>query len=128
MPGFKVNRIAEDLKRELADIFINMIKDPRVSGMVSIVRIDLSGDSSSCKVYVSSIEGIEKTKQAVKGLESATGFVRRELGKRMHMKKTPELKFIADSSIEHSAAIAKMIDNLDLQEEKTVGADNNDEN
>ncbi len=111
MPGFKNARLAEDIKREISLLIQERIKDPRVSdGLVSVVRVELSGDNSHCKVYVSHINGGEYTAKAVEGLESAQWMIRRETANKLHMKKSPELVFIADDSIEHSAAISKMID------------------
>lgn len=110
MANFKNGRLSEDIKREISDMIREEIKDPRVSsGLISIVRTELSGDNSHCKVYVSSLEGMDSAKTAVKGLESASGFIRREIGNRLHIRKCPELRFIADNSIEHSAEISKMI-------------------
>ena len=78
MAGFKLGRTSEDIRRELMDILRNM-KDPRISGgMFSIVRIELTNDISHCKVYVSSLEGMEKAKEAVKVLGKAAGFIRHE--------------------------------------------------
>ena len=89
MAGFRLGKATEDIRRELSDI-LRSVKDPRVSGLLSIVKIDLSGDMSYCKVYVSSLEGMESTRQSVKGLTSAQGYIRRELGMRLHTRKTPE--------------------------------------
>ena len=111
MPSFKVGRAVTDIQRELADLFRD-IKDPRVSKLLSIVKVDLSNDFSYATVYVSAIEGFDKTVESVKGLKSAAGFLRRELGLRLKMRKTPELRFVADNSIEHSANIARIIDSF----------------
>lgn len=111
MPSFKIGRAAADIQRELADLFREM-KDPRVSKLLSIVKVDISGDLSYATVYVSAIEGYEKTVESVKGLKNAAGFLRRELGARLKLRKTPELRFIADNSIEHSAHIAKIIESF----------------
>ena len=105
MASFKTARLGEDIRRELTDIFRDL-KDPRVDPMLSIVKVDLSGDQSSCKVYVSSMEGMEKARESVKGLTSGAGYIRRELGRRVQMRRSPELRFIADDSIAHSAGIA----------------------
>lgn len=109
MAGYKINRMSEDIRREMMDILRSM-KDPRISGgMLSIVRIELSGDASCCKIYVSALEGLDAAKAAVKVLKSAQGFVRKELSTRLEMRKAPELRFIADDSIEHSADIEKIL-------------------
>lgn len=112
MGGFKVSRMSEDMKREIYSI-IRELKDPRVKDvMLSVVKADLSNDYSHCKVFVSAIEGMEKTKEAVIGLDSANGYIRRELSNRLHLKRCPELKFIADDSIEQSAHITKIINDF----------------
>ena len=108
MPNFKNSRLAEDIKREMTAI-IRELKDPRIAPMTSIVRVELSGEMSHCKIFVSCIEGLETAKQSVKGLESGEGFIKRELFHRLKMRKCPELKFIADDSIAHSAEINKML-------------------
>ncbi len=108
MPSHKVERNTEDIRRELTDIF-RSLKDPRVTGMLSIVKVDLSGDFSHCKVYVSSMDGLEHAKTAVQGLTSAAGFVRREIGSRLTMRRTPEFKFIADDGIAYSADLNKKL-------------------
>ena len=111
MPSFKNARLNEDVKRELTDIF-RSLKDPRIDPLITIVKVDLSSDQSYCKVYVSSMEGMEREKETVKGLQNGAGFIRRELGLRVQMRRSPELKFIADDSIEHSADIAKKLNDL----------------
>ena len=109
MAGFKLNRINEDVRRELMDILRNM-KDPRISGgMISIVRVEVTNDLSHCKVYISALEGMEKAMEAVKVLTKAAGFVRHELMNRLELRKVPELHFIADDSIEHSADIQRIL-------------------
>ena len=80
--------------------------------MLSIVKVSVSNDMSYCKVYVSAIEGFEKSKESVEGLKSATGFVKRELSNRLHLRKCPELTFIADDSIEYGAQINQMLEDL----------------
>lgn len=113
MGGFKASRMSEDIKRELYAI-IRTLKDPRVKDvMLSVVKADVSNDYSHCKVYISAIEGMDKTKEAVEGLAHASGLIRRELSNSLHMRRCPELKFIADDSIEQSAHIAKIIDEMD---------------
>ena len=112
MAGYRIDRVSEDIKREIAAI-LRELKDPRVQGhMLTVVNVDVSSDASFAKVYVSAMEGIETAKVAVKGLECATGYIRREVGKRLRLRKTPELKFIADDSIEKGMAIAGMLNNI----------------
>ncbi len=112
MASFKASRLGEDIKRELTAI-LRELKDPRIAPMTTIVRVELSNDMSHCKVYVSCFEGFEKAKTSAVGLTSASGYIRRELFSRLKMRKSPELKFIADNSIEYSAGINEMIKNFD---------------
>ena len=74
-------------------------------------------------MYVSSVEGFDKAKEAVKGLESATGFIRREISQVLHIRKAPELKFIADDSTEYSAHISKMLKELDINYDSEEDSD-----
>ena len=117
MAGYRIDRVSEDIKRELAAI-IRELKDPRVRDvMLTVVNVEVSSDASFAKVYVSAIDGIETAKLAVKGLTCATGFIRREVGKRLHLRKTPELKFIADDSVEHGMEIFKKIESTHITDE-----------
>ncbi len=123
MSSHRIERTTEDIKRELTAIF-RELKDPRVSGaFLSIVRVDVTNDLSYCTVQVSAIEGIDRAKQAVKGLESAAGFVRRELGHRLRLRHVPELIFKATDSIEYSAHISRVLHDLDISD----SGENNDE-
>ncbi len=110
MPNINSMRVAEDIMRELATLIRENVKDPRVSKtMLSVVRVEVSGDNSHCKVFISSFDGMDAAKNAVKGLTSASGMLRREITNRLRIRRCPELHFIADDSIEHSAEIAKKL-------------------
>lgn len=116
MAGYKLNRASSDIRAALAEL-LRSVKDPRVSPMLSIVKLDVSGDMSYATVYVSAIEGREQTEQSVKALnKSAAGFLRRQLGASLHLRKVPELRFVADSSIEKSAEISRIIRSFDKDE------------
>lgn len=111
MPSYKVGRLSEDLKRELS-VLLREVKDPRVSRMLSILRCEVSGDLSHCKVHVSALEGEATTKESIKGLNSASGFLRKEIANRLHLRKCPELHFIPDNSIAYSAKINGILHDL----------------
>ena len=115
MASHKLGRVTEDVRRELTAI-LRELKDPRVRGLISIVRVELSSDLSYCTVYISAMEGMERAGEAVEGLKSATGFVRHELGTRLRLRKVPELTFRATDSIEYSANISRILN--DLKEER----------
>ncbi|MBQ6542749.1 MAG: 30S ribosome-binding factor RbfA [Clostridia bacterium] len=122
MAGYKTDRVSEDIKREIAAM-VRELKDPRIKGMLTIVNVEVSSDASFAKVYVSAMEGIETAKTAVKGLTSATGYIRREIGKRLHLRKTPELKFIADDSIERGMQITRMLNDIVTETEEKADED-----
>lgn len=118
MGGHRVGRISEDIKREITAV-IRELKDPRVRDkMLTVVRVDVSGDLSFAKVYISALEGIEVAEKAVEGLVSATGRIRGEIGRRLHLRKTPEIKFIADNSVEHGMKIFKMLGDIRGEEDE----------
>lgn len=113
MPSYKIDRINEDVRREMCAI-LRELKDPRISQMLTVVHVDVTKDLSYATVYVSALEGMEKTKESVKGLKSAAGYIRRELGVRLSLRSMPELRFVADDSIARSAEINKIINSLDI--------------
>lgn len=116
MANHKIGRTTEDIKRELTAIF-RELKDPRVTEVfLSIVRVEVTNDLSYCTVFVSSLEGLDKTKNACKGLDSASGFIRRELGHRLKLRHVPSLIFTATDSIEYSAEISRILNSLDIKE------------
>ena len=113
MAGYKSDRVAEDIKREIIAIIRDEIKDPRVQGkLLTVIRVEVTGDLSYAKAYISAMEGIDAAKEAVAGLKNAAGYIRREVGQRLRLRKTPELRFVADDSIEHGMSIAKMLSDL----------------
>ena len=125
MASYKMSRTSEDILRELTAI-LRTVKDPRVNGpqgagMLSIVRVEVTNDMSYATVYISSMDGLEAAKEAVRGLKSAAGYMRRELGQALHLRHVPELRFVADSSIEYSVNIYKKLEELEKQEQEGGG-------
>ena len=113
----RINRINEDIQRELADL-LRTVKDPRVQGLISITRVDTTTDLRYCRVYGSALDQSD-IKEVVKGLKSAAGYLRRELGRALTLRYTPELQFMADDSIERGVRMVSMIDRiLEEDEEK----------
>ena len=97
-------------------VILRELKDPRIDPMLTIVRAELSRDLSDCKIYVSCLSGKQAAKESCKGLDSAAGFIRRELLHRLKIRKSPTLRFIADDSIAHSAQISRKLKTLLPQE------------
>ncbi len=118
MPGNKIARVTEDVRRELSAI-LREVKDPRVKGgLLSVVRVEVTSDLSYCTVYVSTMEGLDRTKNAVEGLKSASGYIRRELGHRLKLRHVPELIFKPTDSIEYGASISRLLHDLDIPGEE----------
>ena len=125
MSGHRIDRINEDIKRELSAIFRNL-KDPRISSMITVLRVDVTNDLSYATVHVSTVEGEDKTAESVKGLKSAKGYIRRELGSALKLRHVPELRFVADNSIAYSAEINKILKGLHISHEENPDAEQSD--
>ena len=117
MSGHRIDRINEDIKRELSAIFRNL-KDPRISSMITVLRVEVTNDLSYATIHVSTVEGEDKTAESVKGLKSAKGYIRRELGSALKLRHVPELRFVADNSIAYSAEINKIRRGLDIRHDE----------
>jgi len=109
----RVARVSESIKREVSQLLISDIKDDRVgAGLVSVTHVDVSGDLQHAKIFVS-IYGTDEAKAAtMAGLKSATGFVRTELGQRMRLRRTPEVVFVEDHSIEQGTQVLSLLNRL----------------
>ncbi|MDJ0726455.1 MAG: 30S ribosome-binding factor RbfA [Prochloraceae cyanobacterium] len=109
----RVSRVSSLIKREVSQMLINGIKDDRVgAGMISVTLVDVSGDLQHAKIYVS-IYGTEAAKaETMAGLKSSEGFVRRELGHRMRLRRTPEITFIEDLSLEYGDRTIESIERI----------------
>ena len=122
--SIKNTRVNAEVQRELSNILRAGIKDPRVAPMTSVVAVEVAPDLKTCKAYIS-VLGDEKAQQdTIRGLQSAVGYIRRELARTINMRNTPEIRFIVDQSIEYGVNISKKIDEVtrDLKD----GADEQD--
>ncbi len=106
----RLSRISEEIKREVSEIIMNDLKDPRLPKLISIVSLNVTRDLRYAKVFVSVLGSDEEKKNAIEGLRSAAGFIRREVGHRIQIRYTPELQFELDNSIEHGVYMTKLID------------------
>ena len=113
----KMRRTNEDIQMALSSLIRN-IKDPRVQqGLISVTAVEATGDLRYCKVYLS-VLGLQSEKEFKKGLKSASGWLRRELGRAMNLRHTPELIFEVDHSIEYGAHISQVISGLDIKHDE----------
>ena len=115
MASNRIGRINEDLQRELSAL-VRTLKDPRVQqSMVSVTKVDATGDLRYAKVYISVLDK-DKSKETLKGLKSASGFMRREIAGRLHLRYTPELIFEEDQSMEYGARMFDLLKKLEQKE------------
>lgn len=120
MADYKSGRLASDITRIISGM-LPRLKDPRIKDrLLTVVRVELTRDRSVARIYLSSLNGIGEAREAVKGLESAQGLIKREISGVLGIKKAPELRFIADDSSEYSARISRMLKELNLSGEDTV--------
>ena len=111
MASNRIGRINDEIRRELSDI-LRTVKDPRVSqAMVTITHVDTTSDLRYARVYVTALERTGE-KDLMRGLKSASGFLRRELGSRLNLRYTPELQFMSDESIAHGAHILDLLSHV----------------
>ncbi len=111
MGSVRIGRVNDELMKILAEL-LRTVRDPRVSGVVSIVRVETAPDLGSARVFVSVFGDEQKRRDCVKALRSASGYLRREAAKRLRLRHTPELTFIADDSIVSGTHIMELIENV----------------
>ena len=108
MASNRIGRINEEIQRELSAL-LRTVKDPRLqNGLVTITHVDTTSDLRSARIYISALNK-DQEKEMMKGLKSAAGYLRRELGSALRLRYTPELQFIADDSIRQGAHILEML-------------------
>lgn len=112
MPAYKrIDRISEEIRKELCNI-IRELKDPGLSQMVSVTKVDVTKDLSIAKAYVSVFADEEKQNEALKALKRAAGFIRKEVAHRVNLRAVPEFSFILDDSIAYGSHIDELLKNL----------------
>ncbi len=113
----RVSRVAELIRREVSQMLLNGIKDDRVgTGMVSVTDVNVSGDLQHAKIYVSIYGTDEVREETMAGLKSATGYVRSELGSRVRLRRTPEVIFLEDRSIERGNKVLSLLNQIKDQQ------------
>ncbi|WP_226087379.1 30S ribosome-binding factor RbfA [Mesobacillus sp. S13] len=114
--GHRVNRVGEQMKKELGDIISRKIKDPRV-GFVTVTDVQVTGDLQQAKVYISVLGDEQQREDTLKGLAKAKGFIRTEIGQRIRLRKTPELIFEFDETMAYGNRINSLIHELHRDEQ-----------
>lgn len=113
--SIKNTRINGEVQKELSRIISREIKDPRIHSMTSVVSVEVTPDLKQCKAYISVLGNEEDKKETLAGLNSAVGFVRKELARSINLRNTPEIKFIMDDSIGYGVLMSRKIDEVTSQ-------------
>ncbi len=114
----KSSRVNSEVQREIAELIRSEIKDPRISPMTSVTKVDVTTDLKYCKVYIS-VFGDESSKDdTLAGLKKASGFIRSQLARRINLRNTPELTFIYDDSMEYGMYMSNLIDKVASEDAK----------
>jgi ribosome-binding factor A len=108
MRGKRSDKVGDQMRKEISEILLKELKDPRI-GFVTITKVAVSADLRQAKVYYSVFGGEEEKADSLQGLESATGYIKRELGRRMRLKYMPEITFLFDDSLEYGAHIEELL-------------------
>ena len=118
MASMRTTRVAEQMKKEIAAIVEQDVKDPRI-GFITITNVELSNDLRHAKIFFSSLGNEEEQKKSLAGLENAKGFIRKEVASRIQLRYAPEILFRIDNSIEHGVKISQILSKIKSGEEES---------
>ncbi|MBQ6131502.1 MAG: 30S ribosome-binding factor RbfA [Selenomonadaceae bacterium] len=104
----RIEKLQELIKQEMSKMLLKELKDPRI-GFVTVTDVEITGDLREAKIYVSVMGGAEQVKSSLEGLNSALGFIRREIGQRIRLRFTPEISFALDTSLDYGEHIQKLL-------------------
>lgn len=116
--SIKNTRVNTEVMHELSNILRGGIKDPRVAEFTSVVAVEVAPDLKTCKAYISVLGDEKAQADTIRGLQSAEGYIRRELAHSLNFRNTPEIRFVLDQSIEYGVAMSKKIDDITKRQEK----------
>jgi len=119
----RLGRISEEIKRIVSNVIMTELKDPRISPMTSITKVEVTRDLRYAKIYISVLGNEQNKEETLKGLESGKGFVRKEIGRNLNLRYTPEPLFYLDKSIEHGFKISKLLNEVNVNENKGSNED-----
>jgi ribosome-binding factor A len=124
MEGKRSEKVADLIQKEISQMLVKSIKDPRI-GFVTITKVSVSEDCRFAKVYFSVAGTLAERERSMKGLDSAKGFVRKELGRRIRLRYTPEILFQFDPSIEYAIHMGELIQSIQQEKEPNGDEDGN---
>ena len=116
--SIKNTRVNTEVMHELSNILRGGIKDPRVAEFTSVVAVEVAPDLKTCKAYISVLGDEKAQADTIRGLQSAEGYIRRELAHSLNLRNTPEIRFVLDQSNEYGVAMSKKIDDITKRQEK----------
>ena len=122
MPKYKRQRVNDSVMQEIS-LIVREVKDPSV-GMITVTGAEVSGDLKYAKIFFSAFNG--DVKETMKGLKSASGFIRSQLARRLNLRATPELTFVHDNSVSHGAEIAAILSTLDIPDDEETESEDGD--
>jgi ribosome-binding factor A len=123
MSSARMGRIEEEMKKALSDIIRNQVNDPRIYEFLSVISVEVTKDLKYAKAYISIYGDDEKRQDSIKGLNNASGFIRREIGRRLQLRNTPIFTFILDTTIEYGVNISKLIEDVKVKDNIKVKDD-----
>ena len=123
----KNTRVNGEVHRVLAEVIRSEIKDPRINPMTSVVAVEVAPDLKTCKAWISVLGNEESQKDTLAGLESAEGYIRSLLAKKINLRNTPEIRFVLDQSIAYGVSMSKMIDEVNRADDERHVDDNKDD-
>ena len=108
----KNTRVNGEVQKVLAEIIRGELKDPRINPMTTVMAVEVAPDLKSCKAFISVLGDAQSQEDTLKGLNSAMGYIRTQLAKKINLRNTPEIKFIMDQSVEYGINMSKLIDEV----------------
>jgi ribosome-binding factor A len=126
MANRRIERLNEQLKREITDVLLQDVRDPRV-GRVTITDVRTTADLDRARVYVASMGTADEKREAIEGLRAASSYIRRELSRRLHIRRVPELDFEWDTTLEHAQRIEQLLREVRTPPSNETGDDKNGE-
>ena len=121
----KNTRVNGEVQKVLAEIIRGELKDPRINPMTTVMEVEVAPDLKSAKAYISVLGDAQSQQDTLAGLNSAMGFIRNQLAKRINLRNTPELRFIMDQSVEYGISMSKLIDEVNAPMHQREAAQQN---
>ncbi len=120
----RINRISEEVKKVMSNLLFHGLKDPRINRMATVTKVEVTRDLSFANIYISVLGDDLEKESTLLGLESAKGYIRKEIGSRIDLRHVPEPKFFIDKSIENAMHINELIEKVNKEDQEKRGTNN----